>query len=133
MGYEIGGAIRRARCVQVLIVGRLVQVVLVVGQVAGVGMVVEGVVALAFALNDQAEDADGHLEHSGQVHVIVDGQQVAVFVRVANVELDAVEAVQTFEHLVKVFEFGDGVTVETEPAKLSIVLLWREQINKSFF
>ncbi len=50
-------------------------------------------VAFALAEYDQAEDAHGDLLHSGEVVVVVDGQEVAVFVRVVDVELDAVEAV----------------------------------------
>lgn len=68
------------------------------------------VVALALALYYKSKDTGRDLQHSGQVHVVVDGQQVAIFVRIANVELDAIEAVKTFDELIKVLKLANTGT-----------------------
>ena len=87
-----------------------------------VGVHLAGVaVALALALNDEAEDARGDGEDARQVVVVVDGQQVAVPVRVADVELDAAEAVQTLHQLVELFELAGRLAVEAEATELGVV------------
>ena len=88
------------------------------------------VVAFALALYDQTQYARGHVEHPLQIVVVVDGQQVAVLVRVADVELDAVEAVQTLHKLIKLVKLVQTLAVKSESTKLGVILFF---LNKTIY
>ena len=55
------------------------------------------VIALSCSQYDQPKQTCSHLKHSCQIVVVVYWQQIAIFVCVKYVELDAVDAVQSFD------------------------------------
>ena len=115
MRDEVGGAIG---CAAVGVVEQRIAERVVVR----VGLAAASRVALTLALQYETQQAHGDLEYARQVHVVVDGQQVAVLVRVEDVELDAVEAVQALDQLIELVELGHAVPVEADASKLGIVL-----------
>lgn len=93
------------------------------GRVVGAEAVDARVIRIAFALAeyDEAKYAHGDVQHTRQVVVVVDRQQLAVLVRVVDVKLDAAQAVQAFEQLIEIFEFARAETIKSEATKFGVV------------
>jgi hypothetical protein len=62
------------------------------------------------------------LKHSCQIVVVVYRQQIAIFVCVKYVELDAVDAVQSFDQLVELVELVYGLPLKSESAEFGVIL-----------
>ena len=80
------------------------------------------IVAFAFPLDYQAQNSNCDIEHSSQVIVVIYRQQVAVFVRVANIKLNAVQAMQMFQFFVEFVEFEIFLTLQSKSSELCIIL-----------
>lgn len=134
MANDVSGAVRR-RCAgvdrtEIRVVGqvrsrrgasggRLLRMMKVVSVEE---LAVGGGVALAATEYDKPEHANGDLEHARQIVIVVDGQQLAVLVRVEDVEGNVDEAVQPLKQCVELVELADCVAIETEATKLGVVL-----------
>jgi hypothetical protein len=84
------------------------------------------IIAFALSLYNYAQDANiEDIQHVIVVAVVVDWQQFAITIRVADHELYVDQAMQTFQKLVKLIELGQRILVEAKPSEFRIVLKHR--------
>lgn len=78
-------------------------------------------IALSATEYNKPENTKRDLKHTRQVIIVINGQQLAIAVRIVDIERDAGQAVQPLEQRVELVELGYGEAVEPEATEFSVV------------